>query len=170
MYRVAVSQPEDRSERAAAGPRFPLSCAFLLAQVGALAASKFAERLTALELAPQHAGVLRLIAVSDGMSQRALADKLGVFPSRAVALLDDLEARRLLERRDDPQDRRSYTLHLTERGNRALREIRRVAREHDEAVCAGLNEQEREQLKLLLSRLADRHGLTPGVHPGFRKL
>jgi DNA-binding MarR family transcriptional regulator len=172
LYRLPVSQSSDRDgrERGTPASRFPLSCAFLLAQVGAFAASKFAERLAALEFQPQHAGVLRLIGVSGGISQRELAGQLGVFPSRAVALLDELEARGLIERRDDPGDRRSYALHLTERGSLALHDIREVARAHDEAICAGLADDERERLKSLLKRLAEQHGLTPGVHPGFRKL
>ena len=152
-------------------PRPPVSRAFLLAQIGAHAAARFAERMAALDLQPQHAGVLRLIAgTPDGISQRRLGERLGVFPSRMVALLDDLEGRGLVERRDDPTDRRSYAVHLTERGQQALRDIGRVAREHDEAVCAALGPQEREQLTALLTRIAAQQGLTPGVHPGFRQV
>src|SRR5262249_14858480 len=147
------------------GPRHPLSAAFLLAQVGAHGAARFAERLGALGLQPPHAGVLRLIAQSGGISQRRLGELLGIFPSRMVALLDDLEKRGLIERRDEPTDRRSYAVHLTEAGNQALRDIGRIAREHDDAICAGLSPQEREQLTALLTRVAARQGLTPGVHP-----
>jgi DNA-binding MarR family transcriptional regulator len=155
----------------AGGPRRPLvSCAFLLAQIGAHAAAKFAERLAPLGLAPQHAGALRLIASSDGLSQRQLGEMLGALPSRVVALVDDLERRGLVERQDDPGDRRSYALRLTDKGQQAFRAIRRIAREHEEAICAGLNVQEREQLKTLLERVSDQQGLTPGVHPGFAKL
>jgi DNA-binding MarR family transcriptional regulator len=156
-------------DAAVAPPRPPISCAFLLAQIGAYAAGRFAERLAAVELQPQHAGVLRLIGMSGGLSQRRLGEMLGVFPSRTVALVDELETRGLVERRDEPADRRSYALHLTERGTQALRDIGRIAREHDEAVCAGLSAPEREQLKVLLTRVAADQGLTPGVHPGYRR-
>jgi DNA-binding MarR family transcriptional regulator len=151
--------------------RPPISRAFLLTQIGTHAASRFAERMSALDLLPQHAGVLRLMAgVGGGISQRRLGEMLGVFPSRMVALVDELEKRGLVERRDDPEDRRSYALHLTEPGTRALKEIGRLAREHDEEICAGLNAGEREQLMALLTRLAADLGLTPGVHPGYRRL
>jgi DNA-binding MarR family transcriptional regulator len=43
-----------------------------------------------------------------------------MVPSRLVALLDDLEARGLTEQRENPDDRRSYELHLTEKGSSAL--------------------------------------------------
>jgi DNA-binding MarR family transcriptional regulator len=72
--------------------KHPKSTAFLLAQVGAHAASRFALRLRELELAPAHAGILRVIAAGSGISQQVLASRLGMVPSRLVALIDELEA------------------------------------------------------------------------------
>ena len=65
--------------------------AFLLAQLGAHAASQFAERLRVLELAPSDAGILRLLRMAAGLSQQELASKLQIHPSRLVAILDNLE-------------------------------------------------------------------------------
>jgi len=148
-------------------PAHPRSTAFLLAQVGARAAALFGTRLQELELVPAHAGTLRAIAGNAGISQQALASLLGMVPSRLVPLLDELEKRGLVERRDHPEDRRVYEIHLTEKGSRAMAEIGRVARAHDDAVCESLSEKERELLHALLSRIADDQKLTPGVHPGF---
>ena len=67
--------------------------AFLLAQLGAHAASQFAERLGVLELAPPDAGILRLLRIAAGLSQQELASKLQIHPSRLVAILDNLEKR-----------------------------------------------------------------------------
>jgi hypothetical protein len=33
-----------------------------------------------------------------------------------------------------------------------------------------LSAEERQQLHMLLTRIADQHGLIPGVHPGYRTL
>ncbi len=159
----------DPEGREGDGERGAGSVAFLLAQVGAHAAARFAERLAPLGLAPQHAGVLRLLASEQGSSQRALAERLGTLPSRLVALVDELESRGLVERRDDPADRRSWALHLTPAGRATLSDVGRVAREHGAALCAGLDEGERRQLGQLLRRIADEQGLTPEVHPGFRR-
>ncbi len=144
--------------------------AFLLSQVGAHAAARFAERLEPLGLKPPHAGILVVLQQADGLSQQALGAKLGAFPSRLVALLDELEGRGLVERRDSPTDRRSYALYLTEAGREALDQIGRVAREHQEALCAALDPSERARLAGLLTRIAAQQGLAPGVHPGFRRL
>jgi DNA-binding MarR family transcriptional regulator len=142
----------------------------LLAQVGARASGLFAERLAATGLAPHHAGILRFIAGQPGVSQQTLASALGMFPSRLVSYLDELEHKALVERRENPEDRRLYALALTERGARLMAEIGRVARAHDDAVCAPLSAEERAELHALLNRLANHLGLSPGVHPGFAAL
>jgi DNA-binding MarR family transcriptional regulator len=146
------------------------SPAFLLAQVGSHAASKFAERLTGLNLAPPHAGILRILGAKAGITQQALAAALGMVPSRLVALLDDLEARGLTERRENPEDRRRYALHLTEKGQATLKAIGEIARKHQRVLLAALSEHEQRQLSAFLQRIGDEQGLTRGVHPGYKKL
>src|SRR5499427_10623828 len=146
------------------------STAFLLAQVGAQAARQFGERLTSLRLTRPHAGILRLIGLSPGLSQQELARRLAILPSQLVALLDELEERGLIERRQDATDRRTYALHLTKSGRDVAEQMGRIAREHDDAVCAALDIHERQQLNALLGRIAEQQGLTPGVHPGYRRL
>ena len=146
------------------------STAFLLAQVGAHAAAQFGERMTKLRLTRPHAGILRLVGLSPGLSQQELGRRLSILPSRLVALLDELQERGLVERRPDPQDRRTYALHLTAAGRSATEQIGRIAREHDDAICASLSAEGRQQLHTLLTRIADQEGLIPGVHPGYRTL
>ncbi len=147
-----------------------MSAAWLLAQVGAHAAAAFGARLSGLGLTPSHAGILRAVAVAEGLSQRRLARLLEILPSRLVALVDELEHRGLIERRDSAEDRRVYALYLTGQGRTTLDEIGRVAHEHDGALCAAIDDEERKLLVDLLRRIADQQGLTPGVHPGFRRL
>jgi DNA-binding MarR family transcriptional regulator len=143
--------------------------AFLLSQVGAHAASLFAERLKPLKIAPGQAGILRAIASQRGISQRSLSQLLGMFPSRLVLVLDEMEEKGLVERKASEADRRSYALHLTARGKEKLEMIGRVSRDIPNQVCAALKESERELLADLLARIAAEQGLTPGVHPGYRQ-
>jgi len=145
------------------------SPSFLLAQVGAHAASQFAERLRKLKLVPQHAGILRILNSTPGITQQALAATLEMVPSRLVVLVDDMEQRGLIERRGNPEDRRRYALHVTEKGYSTLEAISRIAREHSQALLAAISEDEQQQLAMLLQRIADQQGLTRGVHPGYRR-
>lgn len=144
--------------------------AFLLAQLGAHAASQFAERLGVLELTPPDAGILRLLRIAAGLSQQELASKLQIHPSRLVAILDNLEKRGFVERRANPDDRRLYSLHLTKDGEEVLERMGKVAREHQDALLTALSREERNQLTALLLRIADQQGLVRGVHPGYQRL
>ena len=143
---------------------------FLLAQVGAHAAARFAERLEPLKLTPAQVGILYIIGKEGGLSQHALADLLGMFPSRLVLVLDEMERTGLIERRANATDRRLYALHLTARGSKKWAAVGRVIRQHREALCASLNASERETLASLLSRIAEEQQLRPGIHPGYRRL
>ena len=148
----------------------PSGAAFLLAQVGAHGARRFAGRVAEIGLTAPDAGLLRKIASDPGVSQQVLADHLGVMPSRMVLLVDELETKGIVERRRSTEDRRNYALHLTARGHQVLGQLSRVAAEHDESLCAALSKEERVQLRDLCRRIADEQGLTPGVHPGYRHL
>jgi DNA-binding MarR family transcriptional regulator len=148
-------------------PKGNSGAAFLLAQVGAHAASKFAERLSELKLTPADAGIFRILAATPAITQQALATALGTLPSRLVALIDALESGGLLERRPHETDRRSYALHLTNAGRSTLQAIGRIAREHQNALLTALSDDEQRQLADLLQRVAAQQGLIPGVHPGY---
>jgi DNA-binding MarR family transcriptional regulator len=89
-----------RSQAESSGPINRPSASLLIAQVGAHAASQFARRLRKLKLAPQHAGILRILSLTPGITQRALATTLGMVPSRFVVHVDEMEKRGLIERRE----------------------------------------------------------------------
>ncbi|MGI8772046.1 MAG: MarR family winged helix-turn-helix transcriptional regulator [Acidobacteriaceae bacterium] len=144
--------------------------AFLLAQIGSHAARQFAARLAPMKLTPPHAGILRILTQFPSRSQRELAAMLHMHASRLVAIVDELESLGLVLRQGNAGDRRSYSLHITEKGREAFLAIGQIGRQHNDALCASLNKQEREQLLHLLQRIADEQGLTRGVHPGFSRL
>jgi len=152
------------------GERKRTNIAFLVAQLGAYAAERFGERAAALDFTRPQAGVLRLISREPGLSQQAVARRLGTPPSRLVALVDGLEQRGLIQRRRNPGDRRNYALHLTVAGEQAMAALSQASLEHEQAISAPLTQAERAQLSKLLGKLAAAHGLVPGVHPGYRSL
>jgi DNA-binding MarR family transcriptional regulator len=143
---------------------------FLLAQLGAYAAQRFAERIAELELTPPQTGLLRCVGQRPGQSQQAIAGQLGTTPSRLVGLVDGLQRRGLVERRRDPDDRRNHAIYLTEAGRHCMARIGLAARQHEDTLCAGLSDAEREQLQSLLIRLAAGQGLATLAHPGYRSL
>ena len=163
LYPSAVTdttkQPED-------GDSFPRA-AFLLSQVGAHAAARFAERLEPLSLQPSDVGILRLIATEENLSQQGLADALGVVPSRVVVLIDALEQKGLVARVRRARDRRTYELRLTDEGRAVMGEMRTIGSAHEADVTASLTPEEHRELGRLLRKIAEGYGLTANVHPGY---
>jgi MarR family transcriptional regulator for hemolysin len=60
--------------------------------------------------------------------QGVLAEEMGIEGPSLVRLIDLLQAEGLVERREDPTDRRAKMLHLTALGERRADEINRVLR------------------------------------------
>lgn len=72
-------------------------------------------RLAPLGLTVQMCGVL--IRLGEGpLSQHELGEQLGIDRTTVVELIDELERKRVVERRRNPDDRRSYRLTLTPKG------------------------------------------------------
>src|SRR5262249_27967909 len=111
--------------------------------------------------------MLARVAENDGRSQQAIAELLGVNPTRMVFLTDELEKLGLIERRRNPADRRSHALYLTEAGTAMLARIREVTRTHEAAITASLSGAERDQLIALLQRLAPDPGPPGRAPPGI---
>ena len=74
-----------------------------------------------------------------GLSQNELAAIVEVEPITIGRLVDRLEARRLVERRSDPKDRRVWRLQLTPAATPILREINQYRAELLELMTAGLD-------------------------------
>jgi DNA-binding MarR family transcriptional regulator len=142
--------------------------AYLLVQLGFHVAGKFTERLAPLGLQPRHFGMLSRLAANEGRSQQAIGELMGLNPTRMVFLVDELEERGLVERRRNPDDRRSHALYLTEQGRAKLRDGQRAGA--GMVVGGSLTAAQRRQLTALLRRLADEQGIAadglPGRPPG----
>jgi DNA-binding MarR family transcriptional regulator len=133
---------------------------FLLVQLGTHAAARFAEALDPSGLEPRHVGLLRMLAANEGVSQQALGEMLGLNATRVVFLVDDMEHRGLVERRRNPNDRRSHALFVTAEGRLALTRAMVLGRALETELGTSLSAAERKQLGALLRRLAEEQGIT----------
>ena len=97
--------------------------------------------------------VLDRLAASGPVPQQQLGQELHVHSSNLVAVLDDLEARGLIRRPRDPDDRRRYRLELSEKGDDALTRARTAATEMERELLDPLSAAERRELKSLLERV-----------------
>ncbi len=90
---------------------------------------------------------------AEGITQRELADVLGLDPSQVVLLVDELAGRELVERRPSEADRRTRLVLATDAG-RALREAaERDATAAVEGPLGLLADAERDRLRDVLTRI-----------------
>src|SRR5215831_11976027 len=140
------------------------SVGFMLSTIGHAVSRRFHGALAPLELHPRGFAVLRAVKANEGQSQQTLAERLHIPPSRIVAIVDELESRRLVERRPNPNDRRIWTLYVTRRGQTLLDEAFNLVARHERAISDALTEKERVQLLRLLNRIAANLDLPTDVH------
>jgi DNA-binding MarR family transcriptional regulator len=137
---------------------------FITSSVGYAVAKRFRATLAPLGLEPREFALLRAVGAAEGQSQQAIGERLQIPPSRMVAFVDALEERSLLERRQNPHDRRTRALYLTAEGRELLERAFTLALGLERDLCAELSDSEREQLLALLGRVALRVGLVTGPH------
>ena len=76
------------------------------------------------ELSPSQFNILFALAENKkGISQAELSEKLIMHRSNATGLIDRLEARNMVGRKEDPKDRRAWKVVLKPEGEKLLKEI-----------------------------------------------
>ncbi|MHB8348272.1 MAG: MarR family transcriptional regulator [Acidiferrobacterales bacterium] len=86
--------------------------------------------------------LLHLSHGGDTMIQKELAGRIGIEGPTLVGLLDRMTRDGWLERRKSAEDRRSKTVHLTDKSHDVIRQIRSVAAQLRGELLAGMPENE----------------------------
>ena len=114
--------------------RNPNRMAFNVALLGALVhdvarlwRKRFEQRAATLGFTRSQWQVLVFLSRNEGIHQAGLAELMDVEPITLVRILDRLEARGLVQRRQHPKDRRVWLLHLTPEAHPSLEVLRRIA-------------------------------------------
>jgi DNA-binding MarR family transcriptional regulator len=142
---------------------------YLLAAVGAHTQMRFAELVAPMGLLPHHVGVLRHLADSEGSTQQDIADALRVRRGVMVGLVDELEAKGLVQRRRHPLDRRANALMLTAAGKRTLARVAKASDSLDDELIAAVPAQARADFRACLHRLGVAVGVADGVYPTYSR-
>jgi MarR family transcriptional regulator, lower aerobic nicotinate degradation pathway regulator len=136
----------------------PLS-GMLLVKLGRAAQRRFNDALKPSELTPRHLQVLDELRQGP-MSQQALADRVGVDPTKLVGLLNDLESRHLVLRRRDPDDRRRHIVENSRKGEAQVGAALAAAAAVEDQLLGALDSRQRDQLRELLLIAAEGGGLS----------
>ncbi|TWP46168.1 MarR family transcriptional regulator [Lentzea tibetensis] len=124
----------------------------LLAQIVGRYTREHEAAASAVELTPVQAKVL--VALEKPLPMHQIAVKLGSERSNVTGIIDRLQARGLVERRPDEQDRRVKNIVATEAGRELARRFQGSLRFAAEPLAA-LDAADRVQLRDLLARMLD---------------
>ncbi|MGF1872567.1 MarR family winged helix-turn-helix transcriptional regulator [Photobacterium indicum] len=89
----------------------------------------------------------------EGVTQREIAIKSKVENSTTTRTIDKLERLHLVERRDDPQSRRSFRIYLTDEGRALQSTLIHIPVDINESMLSSLDSEEQEQMLGLLKKL-----------------
>jgi len=112
---------------------------------------------------PRGYHTLGAVIRGDHPSQLALATWLGIDRTVMTYLLDDLVAAGLVERQQNPTDRRQRRIVVTPQGMRTRAELESKIRQAEDELLGQLENHERESLRDLLARAVA--GLPYGGNP-----
>ena len=116
--------------------------------------TEFNARFAAHDLRPAEYSTLALSQANPGRKQMEIAKALGIKRANFVALVNTLEARGLVERRQPADDRRSQALYLTAQGLDEIKALNEVQADFEARCVEKLGgPAARDQLMALLDRL-----------------
>lgn len=126
---------------------------YTITDVARLMRTVFERRVRALGLTRAQWLVIARVHRRPGLSQSEIADLLEIEKASAGRLVDRMQAKGWLERRDDSSDRRVNRLHLTKKAERIHGAIWPLAEATVDEALSDLSPEERRRLTGLMTRV-----------------
>jgi DNA-binding MarR family transcriptional regulator len=98
--------------------------------------------------------ILRALWAEDGITQRELSERVGLYDSATVSAIDAMEAAELVLRSRNRDDRRKINIYLTNTGRALEEKLLPYTRRVNRAAEQGLKPAEIEQFRSVLHRLS----------------
>ena len=102
---------------------------------------------------PVQGSVLIFLGEKDQTTSAHLGNRAQLDSATLTGILDRLESAGLLERRRNPDDRRSILICLTSEGREVAEDIRSTAEQANQAFLSNLSNEESQIFRLLLRKL-----------------
>jgi len=114
----------------------------------------YESNLSSYEITPVQFYALNALWENDGMKFKDLAKSVNIDGSTLTGILDRMERGEFVERRDDPEDRRSLLVFLTEKSKRIGPVIISLAEKLDQGIKEQFSEEEFSTFLRVLERLS----------------
>lgn len=129
-------------------------CIFYQLSKANQAASRFlSERLSVLDLTAVQGVVLNVLSQGDAISSRELGQRTKLDSATLTGILDRLEARGLLDRRPNPEDRRGILICLTGKGRKIAAGVRDAVVKANRDLLGSFGVKEQAALRRMLNRI-----------------
>ena len=122
-------------------------------------ASKSQERLAEVEikkqlgLTPAHWKIILALSMTNGLTQKEIADKIYVDSSTLVPIIDKMEENGLVERKSDSKDRRINRIFLTKKSESTVESIVAIVIQLRKIIYHGISENDLELVKTTLKTI-----------------
>lgn len=126
---------------------------FVLHDVARLLRKRFEQRSRLSGLTRAQWQVLAYLERNEGINQAGLAELMEIMPITLARLLDKMQERGLIERRQHPTDRRAWLLYLTPRAHPLLEVMRRMGQKTRDEAFEGLSKEEQARLFKTLTQV-----------------
>lgn len=129
--------------------------AHLIRRCHQIAQGLFHEECARHDLTPIQFAVLHLLRETPGVDQITLAGMAALNRSTAGDVLKRLEAAGLITRKEDPEDRRVWRVHLSSEGDKLIRKVEALVDRVQQRLLDPLDDAEKRQFLDFLTRIAD---------------
>ena len=111
-----------------------------------------------LPITPEQFSVLSHLWQKDGRPQNELALCTNRNRANVTRIIDILERNEIVERRDDPQDRRVFNIYLTDKGKALEKDTAECAKQSIEDALRGISDEEKTMVMKVLKRSIENLG------------
>lgn len=153
------TQHDDRAEVGSQGdPAKELLWArpgFLVRRLHQIHVAMFFEECKTANITPVQYAILTVLSVMSGLDQTSLGQEVGLDRTTTADVVRRLEERGLLERRDNPADRRTRHVFLSKEGKSLVTSLRNDMARAQERMLAPLTPTQRKTFMNLLATLVE---------------
>ncbi|MBA4394041.1 MAG: MarR family transcriptional regulator [Desulfobacca sp.] len=132
------------------------NCIFFQLAKASQSGTKFlTQKVSGLGITPVQAMVIGFLAEEDQIMAGELGKRIELDSATLTGILDRLETSKLIERKGNPDDRRSIKIHLTELGKTVGIKARTLLEEANKEFLSSFTLAEKEEFRGLIAKLRD---------------
>ncbi len=111
------------------------------------------KRMEELDIKPSQAGILFSLHCWGELSQKQLAEKIGITPPSMTVAIRKMEELGYVVRKHDENDQRVIKIKLAPKGEECIEGVRRVVYDMEEVIRRGISREEMLLMKRLLTEM-----------------